>query len=59
MAIPVLHDRERALSDLIKLPGTPSILLLDAAGQIRDHSWALKHARGVRAFVARVRHFMG
>lgn len=58
VAVPVLDDRLRALAGAIKLPGTPSIVLLDAAGQIRDHSWALKHARGVRAFVARVRHFM-
>jgi thiol-disulfide isomerase/thioredoxin len=56
--LPLLDDGQRTLSMAIGLPGTPSIVMLDAAGQIREHAWALKHARGTRALVERVQHFM-
>lgn len=58
-AVPVVDDRMNALFNAVGIPGTPSTLLVEASGRIADHSWAFKHARGARAFVAKARHVLG
>jgi thiol-disulfide isomerase/thioredoxin len=58
-AIPVVDDARREVFDAVGVPGTPCTLLVDAGGTIEGHSWTLRHARGARAFVGKVRTVLG
>lgn len=59
VAIPIVDDRTQRLTQSIGVPGTPLTLLVDATGQIVDHAWAFKSARGAARFVGKVRKLVG
>lgn len=52
VAVPVLDDSNRTLSELIGLPGVPLTLLVDSRGQIIEAAWAFSSNRGVRSYIA-------
>ncbi len=59
VAVPIVDDRTQRLTQSVGVPGTPLVLLVDATGQIVDHSWAFKSSRGAARFVGKVREFVG
>ncbi len=59
VAVLIVDDRTQRLTQSVRVPGTPLVLLVDATGQIVDHSWAFKSSRGAARFVGKVREFVG
>jgi thiol-disulfide isomerase/thioredoxin len=56
--VPVVDDATMAIMQAFKVPGTPTHILINAAGRIEEHAWAFKSARGVRSFTAKVNYIL-
>lgn len=56
---PLINDDKQSIYDLMKIPGTPSTLLIDSGGRIIEHQWNFKSKRAVRAFVIKTKEVFG
>jgi thiol-disulfide isomerase/thioredoxin len=54
IAVPQVDDVTNAIMTQIGIPGTPSTLIVDGNGIIKEHAWQFKNARGVANFVRKV-----
>lgn len=54
-----IYDEKREVFNALKIPGTPSTLLIDSGGRIIEHCWDLKSMRGVNAFIRKTKDMLG
>jgi hypothetical protein len=52
VAVPVLDDSNRTLSEMIGLPGVPLTILVNSQGRIFETAWAFGSPRGVRSYIS-------
>lgn len=56
---PMIYDESKTVFDAMKIPGTPSTLLIDSGGRIIEHCWDLKSKRGVHTFIVKTKEVLG
>ncbi len=56
---PLIYDDKKQVFDAMKIPGTPSTLLIDSGGRIIEHCWDLKSKRGVKSFLRKTKEMLG
>lgn len=56
---PLVYDDKKTVFTSLKIPGTPSTILLDSGGRIIEHCWDLKTPRGVNAFIRKTKSMFG
>ncbi len=56
---PLINDENQDFFNAMKIPGTPTTLLIDSGGRIIEHQWNFKSKRAVRAFVLKTKEVFG
>lgn len=56
---PLIYDEKKIVFNTMKIPGTPSTLLIDSGGRIIEHQWNFKSKRAVRAFLIKIKEVFG